>query len=329
MGSKLTQRESKTLYIVRFFAILSVISAHVVYQMSDESAVEALHAGIWSLYGHIGVICFLVIGGFLYSPDSISGIDYAAKKFKGLILPWLICAFSTYCLTVICGAGWSVRKMIYWILGSGSWYYYISVYLICLIGFRYVYRNTWMLWACVCGNVLSLLLTEKGILVLKAGFITDYLNVFNWIGFFAVGILAKKHWHWMKDRKRFAWFAVPVCAGCGWYLNHNRTFTYFHLAGALFELAGCVCLILLCSALVHTKLADAMIFVGKNTYFIYLVHMQVVQKFCGLMPDGILFDMIRPFAGLAIMVCLLRVCSIIAEKIPALRPLVTMTGIRQ
>lgn len=51
MNGILTSRESRTIYIARCLAILSVIAAHVEGQMSRGSLPEQLNAFAWQQYG--------------------------------------------------------------------------------------------------------------------------------------------------------------------------------------------------------------------------------------------------------------------------------------
>ena len=145
----LTYRESRTIYITRCLAILSVMAAHVEGQMSRDSLAELINTFVWQQYGHVGVICFFFFGGFLYRRVPGDGKTFWSRKVKKLIVPWLFCGGLTYGLTVLLGNDFSVRNLLHWIVGNGSWYYFVTVYLLCLWIFKPICSCIPALWGCV------------------------------------------------------------------------------------------------------------------------------------------------------------------------------------
>lgn len=57
---------SNTLYVIKFFAILFVISAHMTFITSDIKQTEVVADSIRNTLGQIGVPIFFIVSGYFY-----------------------------------------------------------------------------------------------------------------------------------------------------------------------------------------------------------------------------------------------------------------------
>ena len=131
-------------------------------------------------------------------------------------------------------------------------------------------------------NVVSLLLTATGVLapVINALHITNYLNVFNWVGIFALGMLAKqipaeKFYKFLKNVRFFALglFAVAVMLVCVF----DVWVGYFSYAGIWLELLGTLAIL---GVSTIRCFENKLVFDISNLSFtIYLTHMMVIGVF--------------------------------------------------
>ena len=317
IDTKLSARDSLAIDCIKAFAILSVIAAHTVV-LNETNAISYLVTSLWSMFSKVGVIVFFIVGGFLYSRKDGDNKEYWTKKFFRIVLPWLICSFITYVVSVIGGNDCSVYEYISWIFGSGTWYYYVVIYLLFLLIFKLFYRRDVILWVLVSLQVFALALNTFGIsTTLKTEFFTDYLNPLFWVGYFALGILVRRYRLDIKLRDSKLIFVLAIvliiCMTPVMYLA--RIHTYFSLITMIYCLAFAVVLWKISYIIANTRFASFTRMIGVSTYCIYLLHMQIVQTAIGLLPECVTVFVFAPFIGLAIMILLVCIANWVCRKI--------------
>lgn len=72
---------SESLFVMKAFAIISVIAAHCVY--TDMYAQR-----LTSLIGTIGVPVFLIVSGYYFNKEEQWNV-LAKKKMKRIVVPWI------------------------------------------------------------------------------------------------------------------------------------------------------------------------------------------------------------------------------------------------
>ncbi len=320
--------ESRAFSILRVFAILSVIAAHV-NRVVEMPAIRGAISAFWNAFGQVGVICFFLMGGFFYHRERGDTKSFWQKKLTSLIIPWIFCSIITFALNALSARSFSVLAYVKWVLGSGTWYYYITVFLIFLVIFKWLARRDAWLYLCMVLNIASLALCTVKPDWLSLPFLTQYLNVFNWIGFFALGILMRKY---RLDRAILSrWWSIPIAAvaAIASLAYHMHGFlTYFHLVTPIFELSAFVLLLWASNALAKTRVASPLAFLGGTTYCIYLLHMQIVQTICRLLPQTASIDIINPFIGLTVMAVAVTVGLKICQLLPFGKVICTLVGLR-
>ena len=311
-----TKRESQAFFILKAFAILSVITAHVCTRLLNQGVFAYIVSAFLFSFSRIGVVAFFAVSGFFYRYIPGDSRRFWKKKLLNLILPWLICATLTFAVSRI---GHGTMPYYNWIIGNGSWYYYVTVLIAFYAIFMWISRSRICLFLCVGLTVLSLALETFSINPVTNLIHTPYLNLFNWIGFFAFGILARRY---RLDRKCIRW-RVPVVLASSivWlagfvaliYLNIYE-FGYFHLVAPLYEISAVVLLYVISYALCVTGACSVLVKIGGSTYFIYLLHMQIVQMACRFLPKHIAIEPLKPLLGLALMMTLVCIAQFICKK---------------
>ena len=164
------------------FAILSVICAHI---SSNHYFVNRL----FSSFGLLGVGCFLFLAGYFFY-GSIN-IIVLKKKIKMIVIPWLMCSSFTYFLSILISPNsFNIISYISWVFGIGTWYYFVPVLFGCYVIFSISNSNWWSFFLIII-NIICINLTMKGY-ISDIGILTKYINVFNWVGYFAIGMICKK-----------------------------------------------------------------------------------------------------------------------------------------
>ena len=137
----------------------------------------------YNIVGMVGVPIFLFLSGYL---------DYNSKstllnKFKSTFIPLIIWSTITYIISLMINNFFytSFTNYLRWVLGSGSIYYFVPVLFVCILLARIVNDR---------GGGLSLLSIALSWQYIPYNEIfTQELNPFNFIFYFSLGRLSRKH----------------------------------------------------------------------------------------------------------------------------------------
>lgn len=312
----LHQEESKGFYIYKAIAILCVIAAHVSVIIENLGIWTFICSTFWAMMARIGVVIFFTTSGFFFSRTKGDSLNFWKKKFFNIIIPWLICATATFLLVVLTGDKSNIAvRYIQWIFGFSSWFYYIVVLLILFLIFPLIEKSESCLYICFILNIISIFLeTWKINPISNICFLSPWLNIFNWIGYFALGILCRKHrldrWILKSKITLIVTIVLTIFAIVLFFLLKNEN--EFHFITFFYKLPLMAMLFYVSSWLAKGKM-NFMVVVGKDTYFIYLVHMQIVQFICSRLP--IIFEIVKPLLGLLIMCILALAIKVFFKKI--------------
>ena len=305
---EITEKESKTFYVMKGFFILSVIAAHVNTMISN-TLVHAVITYFWNIFGTIGVIGFFLLGGFFYKRKEEDDKEFWKGKLFSIIIPWLLCSLLTFGIKWITSGINSFWDVFKWIIGYGSLYYYITIFLFFLFIFKYFYKHDWALYSCIGLTLVSLILYSFEIDYWQWAVDSKYLNPLNWIGFFAGGILIRKY---RLDRillQKWIVFAISIVLlvfefFIMWRLGVN---TYFHIITPIWGITLFVFFLWISNWIADLPIVCNVAQVGKWSYCIYLIHIQPLQFIISRLPLNLWIVALRPIIGWLIMVILLMV----------------------
>lgn len=180
----ITEKQSNSFWAIKAFAIFTVFFAHMPGHSSN--------AEVFDRIGLIGVPLFMLCAGFFYKKDPETGLGtFLNKKFKSLIIPWLVWGTITYCIHILKGIDVGIVHYLKWILGIGTWLYFVPVLLCCQILSRYL--NNFVLLVL---GLVSMFLSVYHVIPYNELF-TPYVNPFNFVGYFAIGSLMRSYDKWM------------------------------------------------------------------------------------------------------------------------------------
>ncbi|MCC8015626.1 MAG: acyltransferase [Eubacterium sp.] len=325
----ITKRESENFDIIRVIAILSVIAAHT-NEYVETPVLREVITFFWSSFGTVGVPAFLILGGFFYHREQGDTRRFWTNKAKNVIFPWILCSTLMFFLYgIVKGNSMTFAEYMKYILGCGTWFYYMTIYVVCLVLFRFFWKNTKALVCIIIVTSVSLLLCTFGI-YLEIGYMNVYLNPLNWIGYFALGILIRKY---RLDRKVVRQrFALPSCVVmmCLSYIFMmiTKKNSYFNFFSGIWEVSVFVILLFVADIIQPKFIRDFIIWIGKITFSIYLLHMPIVQPFCKLLPNNLFGDIFKPVAGFIVVVFIAFVGLKICERISIGKYIKRMVGIR-
>lgn len=305
---------SKQIYVLKAFAIFSVVCAHMTLTL-EQGSNGLLSNRIIGVYGTIGVAAFFICSGYYYHRQKRDFIAFWENKCLKIIIPWILCSILTYILNILLqGTSWNLIGQLKWTMGYLTWYYFVPVLLFQYIWFKISQNNT-MLFISVILSIISNILTISKIWWVT-DYITPYMNPFNWMLFFALGILWKRteqKYNTLTQSKLFPFLCSLIFVGCfAIGVLDGSEISYWNTFSVLLELTGTFCLLAISWKLRNIKLLQS---IGKNTFFIYLIHLQIVGAINTRLPHNAFIQLIKAFIGLGIVYCLLLLIRFIAKKI--------------
>lgn len=286
--------------------------------VNDSGIIAKYVTNFWAAFARTGVVTFFALSGFFYHREKGDRKVFWNKKLKYLIVPWLIFSTLIYIYGLFGSNTFSVLGYVKYVLGYGSSYYYLTVLIIFLAVFKFFYKNDYILYLCMIINVAAIVFRSYYSIQIIP-FVTDYLNIFNWVGFFALGVYIRKY---RLDRKLLnktlpLYICVIIFIFDCYIIQKIEIYTYFHIFSLQYEFVFLVIMFYLGHNLLNLGvLSRFLIFCGKNTLFIYLTHMPIVQAITSRTPDCMAKYIFSPFFSLVLMAAITYAIKIAAEKMP-------------
>lgn len=320
MPDKIQETDSTALYFVKAMAIFATVAAHVSL-IDTTTALYGYVTRFWDMFSCISVGNFLIAAGILYTRAPGDTGAFWKRKWHSMIIPWLFCGSLTYAYGALCGQPCRLLGYGYWLLGNGSWLYYVTLHLLMLALFKPFWQCVPLLLGCVAFNSFQLVFH-----FVPAPFGNDYLNPANWVGFFALGILLRRQG--LRFSRGFVAGAAAVLLVSACIVYHRWIYSYFHILNALYSVSAFFVLFALGKKLAGTRLGKPIRRIGSDTYCIYLLHMFVLLPIFRHLPLPGLKTLLSPVLGMAIMLLLIRLGKWITEKLPFGDKLRALVGLR-
>ncbi len=222
-----------------------------------------------------------------------------------------------------------IVEYIHWVLGNGTWYYYLPVLLVCFVISKYILvskaKNP-LLILFMSLTAASLTLGALGVDWLNERFATAYLNVFNWIGFFCFGVFLQEHSAFLYRVSTYVYAGIFVVLS-GAVLHIYELHTYFHILSGMHSL-GLVILVFGISYKIAGKNTGCLSKKGQDTYCIYLLHMSIVQFLCSKIGVHWGVELLFPFIALTAMYLLIFIGKFICSRIPFGNYILMLVGLK-
>lgn len=312
---------STSVWYMRFFAVVAIICAHTPYA-KDTLAPEFVIRFIDS-FSNSGVAIFFFVSGIYYRS---CGIKNRVQKLFSLVIPWVLFGSITYIIGNLQNS--SIYTYIKWILGFGSYLWFMVVYVVILLLAEIIGLEKRI----VLQYVLLVITIASRVLVsvveTKAEF--AFVNPLNWVGFFTFGLIFSDL---MKNKPRnpqslklmflctlliISLLVVDICL--------ESKLGYFGITSVFSQFLWIFLIMSISYFLSDFK--TIFVRVGKNSLPIYLIHVSIVQFICNRIPNSvyIYLPLSVLFALFIWSLCFLGMR--LAEKIKLRKLFCTLTGFK-
>ena len=310
--------------VARVFAVLSIVSDHVTIESPE--GVSRMRNSV----GSIGVIIFIILSGYFYHTEKYSSVFAMLRdKAKSVVIPWIVMGSLTYLYNAAAGSGFDIKNWLLWIIGYKTFLYYLTMLILCyLIFFK---RNRATIYASFLITLASVYLTAFGVLdsTVEALHITNYLNILNWVGYFAFGCLMQEfgHENIFKFLSKTKYIFVGVFVLCYVLICVFDIRTgYFSYVGLPYQLLGATAM----AGISTVNVFDKKIIhnISNMTFGVYLLHMPIVGLFDRVYNITAVTKLFAPMIVTVICLIILYVGYWISNSIKLNKLYAIVTGVR-
>lgn len=313
-GGNETRMKSKYVFYLKAFAIFSVICAHAAPVPESFGTLNQLAHDILNYIGTMGVPMFFVISGFFFARNKHSFGTFWKRKAGSIILPWIFCYTLLWLYVVLRKGGISFKNWIAYVGGFGSTAYYLSMLIVLFLLLWFV-KNKIVLVILIAFSCFSVISTGWliGICPLNGFFGSFYTNPFNWLCFFALGMLISLSDCADKIKafsKKTVWLWSVLSVVYFVVLEYFDPDIYYFSRYSL--IGHAINLLLFCAIAAKAEnapFAKVLSFAGEYSFSIYFSHQFIVGAIVKLtnLKDVFVITLIRPFMVFAVMLVIMQV----------------------
>ena len=278
----ITERQSAAFFAFKGLAICAIVGAHIVRPSNLGNLAENVY--LWRCTIAQSALLFFFASGFFYKRTRGDSRSFWSKKFKTIVVPWLIAAAITFLYFTIKNRDFSsdiVERFFKWTIGVGTYFYFMTVLVCSFVYFKIVTGapNLWMTFALTIASLISMRLG----IVPAPNPAAFFLNPFNFFGFFALGILARRSQRLaLLEKKRPILYAFGIllfiASGCArFYVNDfdDEAVRQCGFLSYFIAPAGVGLIITLCALSDLLRRSRLLRDIGKKSFVIYLYHMPI------------------------------------------------------
>lgn len=326
--SVIVQTERNYIYALKVLAVISIVSAHCTYVSSDTNKINILFSWILNKIGSIGVGVFFIISGYFFYKNECSFSKFFFKKIKTILLPWIMTGTCVYLYTVLRNGGLGLYSWFKFILGDGTYLYFLSLLILFYMIFFYNRKNKIFIYCSIFTSIISIWLTSLGYFSKT----NPFLNPFNFIIYFSIGILIAN--------KNILINIASICTRYKnillvWYIILLILIKIFNISSGYWGYSTLIIqpvAILLVFGLSTKKLlySEKILKIGQESFSIYLLHMPVAGIISNIFSrfDLWVLTLVRPFIIIGITMGFISLYKYISNRFNMSNILNPIIGIR-
>lgn len=298
-------------------AMSFVVCAHCGTVLENAEMNSKTVSALLGSMGSLGVPVFFFLSGYVFSYKPF--IICLKAKTKSLLVPWIASGSIVYLYVYLRKGGLSINSFLRWLLGDGSYLWFLSVTVCLIIVGEILICGAMKLWWRYRVAIIILIVLSFMVNVLEFAEIIElhpYLNIFRWMWVFILG-LAMQDTHYLDKMPgvpgcTIAFIVVLfICSIFGvstnywsynWYLFSALTILVFSFVPLQ---KGCI--------------SKLFVDIGKKSFAIYLLHMPVagvVTNLCNRIHDTLgIITFARPYVVISATYGFILLIEIVSDRI--------------
>lgn len=301
--------QSKRIWEIKAISIFTVFFAYMPWLDNNLVMIK-----LFSLIGITGVPIFLFLSGYL----SYGKQPKWKSKFNRLFIPVLFWGTISFIFSkiikheIFLSEKFIIDWMLY-LLGSRSIYYFITVLICCIILF-----NNFNKWVLIIISFISIICGDT--FIFHNEYFTRYLNPFNFLFYFQIGSLVREY-EFQFDNALIE-FSLGLCFCLSSWFLFDQTPSYF----SIYCITNAVGAFLLLDSLLHFISYRILIYLGKISFVIYLMHISLASYLNSRLQGE--FQYLKVFFAFAIVSLFVFTLDIITRNISCLKRYRSILGFR-
>lgn len=319
------KRISDVMYAAKYIAFFSVCCAHTYYHAF---AGAPLVLRLLSQFGTFGVAVFFFISGYYFKKEKPA--VFIRKKTVYLLIPWAFWGCAAYATRFFDNSRFTFNplEILRWLLGDGTYLWFLTVLVCIQILFSLLPDKKSLLAILMAVTVASRAATASGLWALPFGARYNvYLNLLNWVGFFALGRYAARTnsiLPWILKHKGVLLPAcLAVCVICGLL---DPVPAYGGWTNPVIQLSMIPVALIAADFLRRCKV---FILFGQYTLCLYLIHMPFIGKANTIFQGSCFYALLKPAAVTLLLSFLIFAGLKVSQKIKLDKPYCLLTGLRR
>lgn len=265
-------QEKDYIYYLKAISLFSIVSAHCADIPINSNIINEKASWLLEQIGFIGVGVFFIISGYLFN-NSDNIINFLLRKIKSIVIPWITLGTLVYLYVVVRKGGYGIFTWFKFIIGDGSYLYYLTLLMLFYFIFYSNISKKYFIRILVFLSITSIIVTSYGYL----NYINPYLNPFNFIIYFIIGIRLKDKSNVMEFGslcyKNIIIILLIYLTGLIYIKHYDITYGYWGKSTLFIQPFGILLIFGLASyRSFHSK---KMLLIGKRSFTIYLLHMPI------------------------------------------------------
>lgn len=322
--------ERRLIFAIKSIALVSIVAAHSTPINSNSNKLNANFSWLLYQFGSIGVALFFIISGYLYYKSTNRSITLLLrKKTNNILLPWVFTGTIVYLYVHIRNNNISVISWLNFLIGNGSYLYYLTLLFVFYVLFYSKPKKSFVLYFGIIVFLISIILTSIGYLDI----INPYLNPFNFLGYFIVGIIMYENNNFIRVvlmcRSKLLYLLVLYFIVLFFMRLNNLESGYWGLLALVVQpLAIMVALGL---STFGIFLSDRIQYYGRLSYSIYLLHMPIAGVLNYFLNTHNLWHitLLRPIIVILITGFCIRLFVILVTKLRIKKYALPLIGIKE
>lgn len=322
------ENERDYISALKIFAVISIVSAHSNYVPPDTNRWNILFSWILGEIGAIGVAIFFIISGYVFYKNKYPLDQFFLRKVKTIFLPWFATGTLVYLYIALRKDGVSLYNWLGFILGYNSYLYFLSLLMFFYIIFFYNSKNKILIYSSIFLSAISILLTAAGLLAK----INSYLNPFNFIIYFSIGLLIADKDNLMKLAQTCTTYRKLLGVI---YITLLVLINIFEISSGYWGYSTLIVqpiavLLVFGLSTKHSLYNDQVLRLGRESFSIYLLHIPVAGIIANIFNRFNLWPMtlFRPFIVIGITIVFISLYRYVSSKLKLSKILNPIIGIR-
>lgn len=303
------------IYIIKAFAIFSVVCAHVT-QINLSNELFKNFSLILSNIGSLGVGIFYIFAGYFFSENKKSFYLFMKRKVNKILVPWIFTGTLVYLYVTIRKGNINLYSWALWIIGYKTYLYFLSnLYFFYIYFFIFKISKLNILIAIFLG-ILSINMSAYNYLNL----FNFYLNPFNFIIYFSIGIYIKRNikienLKYLTNKYKLLTIILYIIISII-SQKFDLSGGYFGKLTLILQLLSFFSILGFCQVKAFNN--NYIIDLGKKSFTIYLIHMPIAGVIVYLFNKIIFLQyliLLRPFIVLFLTKLVIDIYIKILQKV--------------